>query len=103
MKDIKEPTKKINVEFLSLPIVTKIVGSKFLTLDFSGQTLNELIHEIINRYGQELRSFLLDESGKLDRTFKVHLNKKEWIPPEQMNKTLKDGDQVTLMMLVAGG
>jgi len=94
---------KITVEFLSLPIVTKIVGSKLLSLDFPGQTINELIDEIIDRYGPELRRFLFDESGKLDRTFKVHLNKKEWIPREQMNKILKDGDQVTLMMLVAGG
>ena len=93
----------ITVEFLSLPIVTKIVGSKLLSLDFPGQTINELIDEIINRYGQEVRRFLFDESGKLDRIFKIHLNKKEWIPREQMNKTLTDGDQVTLMMLVAGG
>ena len=45
---------KINVEFLSLPIVTKIVGSKSLSLDFSGQTINELIDEIIDRHGDSL-------------------------------------------------
>ncbi|UCH98571.1 MAG: MoaD/ThiS family protein [Candidatus Aminicenantes bacterium] len=94
---------KINVEFLSMPIVTKIVGSKTLSLDFPGETIDDLINQVVNTYGHELRRFLLDESSKLDRAFMIHLNKKEWIRRDQLNKTLKDGDQVTLMMLVGGG
>jgi len=94
---------KINIEFLSMPIVTKIVGSKTLALDFPGETLNDLINQIANSYGEKLGHFLLDESSKLDRAFMIHLNKKEWVRRDQLNKTLKDGDQVTLMMLVGGG
>lgn len=94
---------KISVEFLSLPIVTKIVGGKSLSLNFSGQTVDDLINEIVNKYGEKVRRFFLDESGKLDRVFKILLNKKEWISRDQMNKTLKEGDQVTIMMLVGGG
>ena len=94
---------KITLEFLSLPLVSKIVGSKFLSMDFSGKTVNQLVNELVNKYGQDLRRFLLDESGKLDGMFKVLLNKKEWIRREQMNKILRDGDLVTIMMLVAGG
>jgi molybdopterin converting factor small subunit len=94
---------KISVEFLSLPVVTKIVGGKSISLNFSGQTIEDLLIEITNRYGLEMRRFLFDESGKLDRIFKILLNKKEWISRDQMNKTLKDSDQVTIMMLVGGG
>ncbi len=94
---------KISVEFLSLPIVTKIVGGKSLSLNFSGQTIDDLINEIVNKYGEKVRRFFLDESGKLDRVFKILLNKKEWISRDQMNKTLKEGDQVTIMMLIGGG
>ncbi len=94
---------KINVEFLSMPIVTKIVGSKTLALDFPGQTVDDLINQIVNTYGEKLRHFLLDESSKLDRAFMIHLNKKEWIRRDQLNKNLNHGDQVTLMMLVGGG
>jgi molybdopterin converting factor small subunit len=94
---------KITVEFLSVPVVTKIVGGKSISFDLSGQTVDDLIDEMINKYGQKLRRFLFDDSGKLDRVFKIFLNKAEWIRRDQMNKTLKDGDQVTLMMLVAGG
>lgn len=94
---------KIAVEFLSLPVVTKIVGGKSISFDFHGQTIEDLMNEIVTRYGEKVRGFLLDESGKLDRIFKVLLNKKEWISRDQMNKTLKDGDKVTIMMLVGGG
>jgi molybdopterin converting factor small subunit len=94
---------KIAVEFLSMPVVTKIVGSKSISLNFSGQTIEDLMNELVTRYGEKVRGFLLDESGKLDRIFKILLNKKEWISRDQMSKILKDGDKVTIMMLVGGG
>ena len=94
---------KIAVEFLSMPVVTKIVGGKSISFDFHGQTIEDLMNEIVTRYGEKVRGFLLDESGKLDRIFKILLNKKEWVSRDHMNKTLKDGDQVTIMMLVGGG
>lgn len=94
---------KITVEFLSLPNVTKIIGSKTLLVNFSGKTIEDLLNQIVNSYGPKLGNFLLDDSGKLDMVFQVYLNRKIRIPREQMNKILKDGDQVTIMMLVGGG
>ena len=94
---------KINITFLSLPKVTKIISSKSILFNFSGQTINDLLNELVKKYGIELGQFLLDDSGKLDSIFKVLLNEKQWISRDQMNKTLKAGDQVTFMMLVGGG
>jgi len=94
---------KITVEFLSIPVVAKIIGSKSTTIDFNGRTIEDLIQEIICKYGEKVRQFLLDESGKLDMIFKVILNKKEWIYRDQMDKILIEGDKVTIMMLAAGG
>ena len=94
---------QVAVEFLSLPVVTKIVGGKSILFDFHGRTIEDLMNEMVTRYGEKVRDFLLDESGKLDRIFKVLLNKQEWVSRDQMNKILKDGDQVTIMMLVGGG
>ena len=94
---------KITVEFLSLPIVTRIIGSKSITFKLRGKTVNHLFTEIINKYGEKVGGFLLDESGKLDPVFKILINKKEWIKREKMDKILKEGDRVTIMMLIAGG
>ncbi len=94
---------KINLEFLSVPIIIKIVGKKSVIFNFSGKTVNDLVHEIIDTYGERVGKFLLDESGSLDSVFTIMLNKSDYIRREQMNTELHDGDQVTLMMLVAGG
>ena len=96
---------KVTVEFLSLPTITKIVGGKSLTLSFMDDTvtINDLIKKLTNRYGEKVGSFLLDESGNLDMTLKCHLNREEWLPRDRLDRTLKDGDLITIMMLVSGG
>jgi molybdopterin converting factor small subunit len=93
----------ITVEFLSMPVVTKVIGQSSVVMDFKGSTIEDLILAICRQYGEKVRQFLLDESGKLDMIFKIILNKKEWIYREQMNKELQSGDRITIMMLAAGG
>ena len=94
----------ISVEFLSLPNVVRMVGSKSITMDFSGQTVEGLIRQVAEKYGKKVEKFLLDESGRPDlMTFRILLNKEEWIQSGQLQKPLQDGDRVTVMMLVAGG
>ena len=93
----------VTVEFLSLPIVTKAVGSKTIAMDFTGQTVEDLIREVTEQYGGKVRQFLLDESGRLDLMLKVLRNKDEWIQPDRMQTPLQDGDRITVMLLAAGG
>jgi len=94
---------KIQIDFLSLPTVTKIIGNKSIAFEFSGHSIQDLVQEISNKYGQEIKQFLLDESGQLDTVFKVQLNKQQWIPRDRLDTSLQAGDQVTFMMLVGGG
>ena len=94
---------KITVEFLSLPNIVKMVGSKTITMDFSGQTVHDLVQAVAAKYGEGVRKFLLDESGELDLSLTVAINKRDWIRRDQMDRPLHDGDRVTIMMLVAGG
>jgi molybdopterin converting factor small subunit len=93
----------VTVEFVSLPNVVKMIGSKTITMDFSDQTLESLIKQIAEKYGKEVERFLLDETGQLDMILRVVCNKNDWISRDQMQRPLRDGDHVTIMMLVAGG
>jgi molybdopterin converting factor small subunit len=93
----------ITVEFLSLPNVVKMVGGKRIMMNYTGQTVESLILQITEKYGKDVRKFLLDENGCLDMTFSVMRNSEEWIHSDQMRKTLQDGDRITIMMLAAGG
>ncbi len=94
---------KITVEFLSLPNVVKMVGSKTVTLDFRGRTFDDLIHELAEKYGKGVGQFLFDDTGQLDMSFAVLRNKQEWIRRGQMDRVLQDGDRIAIMMLAAGG
>lgn len=93
----------ITVEFLSLPNVAKMVGGKVIAMDFSNQTVEELIRQVTEKYGKKVQQFLLDENGRLDMMLKVLRNGEEWIRPEQMQRQLQDGDRITIMLLAAGG
>jgi len=93
----------VTVEFLSLPIVTKIVGSKTVSMDFTGQTVEKLLHQVTEKYGTKVEQFLLDENGRLDMMLKVLRNGEEWIQMDEMQKPLEDGDRITIMLLAAGG
>jgi len=93
----------ITVEFLSLPNVVKMVGSKTITIDFTGQTVEQLILEVTEKYGSNVRNFLLDENGRLDMMLKVLRNKEEWIQSDEMHRPLENSDRITIMLLAAGG
>jgi molybdopterin converting factor small subunit len=95
--------KNITVEFLSLPNIVRKIGSKSVVLNLSGTTVDDLVHEVAEKYGSDVRKFLLDEDGHLDMTLAVMLNRQEWIRHHQMDKTLQDGDHITILMLAAGG
>ena len=94
---------KITVEFLSLPNVVRMIGSKSVVLDFSGTTVNDLVREVAEKYGRDVQKFLLDETGNLDMTLALMINKQEWIRHNQMDRPLQDGDLVTILMMAAGG
>jgi molybdopterin converting factor small subunit len=94
---------KITVEFLSLPNIVRKIGSKSVVLDFSGATVNELVREIAGKYGSDVQKFLLDDSGSLDMSLALMLNKQEWVRHNQMDRPLHDGDLVSIMILAAGG
>jgi molybdopterin converting factor small subunit len=94
---------KVTVEFLSLPNVAKMIGSKSVNLDFPGGTIHDLIKEITGKYGKKVSDFLLDQDGRLDANFRVVLNKQEWLNHDQLDRAVQDGDVVTIAMLVGGG
>lgn len=94
---------KIQVEFIGLPTVSKLIGSKTISVDFADKTIDELIKHITKRYGKKVRDFLLDETGNLDLTFQVLLNGSEWISSKDINRPLNEGDNVRIIMLAGGG
>jgi molybdopterin converting factor small subunit len=94
---------KINVEFLGLPDLTRIVGAKRIELDLGNATVREVLNYLITRFGRQVKELLLDQEGKLDLGIQILLNEKDWISHDKMDINLCEGDTITFMMLVAGG
>ncbi|MEW6375662.1 MAG: MoaD/ThiS family protein [Thermodesulfobacteriota bacterium] len=94
---------KINVEFLGLPMVSGVIGKKKLELDVSGETVKDVIDELIKRYGKKVRDAFYDAEGNFDLMIQIALNGKSFIPADKHHSSLKEGDSLIFMLLLAGG
>ncbi len=86
-----------------LPVLPEAIGRKELQVEFAGETVNDLIEHLIARYGRKARQALYDEKDQLDPVVQVLLNGEQWVTHDQLDTVLQDGDDVMLMMLLAGG
>ena len=93
---------KVNVKIL-LPMLAEVIGRKELEADFAGETVNDLIEHLVTRYGRKARQALCNEKGELAPIVQVLLNGKEWVPHDRLDTTLQDGDNMVLMIVMAGG
>jgi MoaD family protein len=94
---------KISVEFLGFPTVSDVVGKKKLELEVSGQTVKDVIDELIGRYGKKVRDAFYDAEGNLDVMIQIALNGKSFVPADKQNTVLNEGDSLIFMLLLAGG
>ncbi len=94
---------KINVEFLGFPMISDVVGKKKLELDISGNTVKNVIDELIKRYGKKVRDAFYDQEGNFDPMIQIAHNGKSFIPSNKHDTPFNDGDSLTFMLLLAGG
>jgi len=69
----------------------------------SGSTPMGLITAVLERYGEGLRRYLLDEAGRLRSSITVAVNG-EKVPRERLEEMqLKEGDEVVIIPPISGG
>ncbi len=93
---------KVNLKVF-LPALPEALGRKELEVEFAGQTVNDLIEHLVARYGRQAKQALLTRQGELDPVVQVLLNGEEWVTHDRLDTVLHDGDDVALMMMMAGG
>jgi molybdopterin converting factor small subunit len=94
---------KISIEFLGLPMVSDAIGKKKLELNISGETVKDVIDELIKRHGKKVRNAFFDAEGDFDVMIQTVLNGKSFIPADKHHTPLNEGDTLTFMLLLAGG
>ena len=70
-------------------------------VEVDGNTVGECLKELINQY-PELEKELFDRKGKLASVLEVYLNGASAYPNE-LEKSVKDGDEIHLLAMLAGG
>jgi len=93
---------KVNLKIF-LPMLSDAIGHKELEVEFPGSTVNDLINHLIDVYGRKVEDALLDENGEFDPVIQILLNGEEWIPIDQLDMELNNGDSVVILMMMAGG
>jgi MoaD family protein len=86
-----------------LPVLPEAIGRKELLVEFSGETVNDLIEHLIARYGRQARQALCDQEGRLDPVVQILLNGESWVLHDQLDTLLHDGDEVVIMAVLGGG
>jgi MoaD family protein len=86
-----------------LPVLPEAIGRKELELEFAGETVNDLIEHLIARYGRKARQALYDSQGQLDPVVQILLNGEQWVTHDRLDTILQDGDEVMLLLMIAGG
>jgi MoaD family protein len=93
---------KVNLKLL-VPVLPEAIGRRDLEVEFAGETVNDLIEYLVAQYGRKARQALHDQKGQLDPVVQVLLNGKEWVTHDRLDTALQDGDNVVLMVMMAGG
>ena len=95
----------ITVEILGLPEVAEAMGKREDTVELLHEpfTIRGLLHGLIERYGPPMKAALFDAKGDLNAIVQIALNDNAFITPEKLDTPLREGDRMTLMLLMAGG
>jgi MoaD family protein len=86
-----------------LPVLPEAIGRKELQMEFAGETVGDLIDHLITRYGRKVRQALYDSQGQLDPVVQILLNGEQWVAHDRLDTALHDGDEVMLLLMLAGG
>ena len=71
------------------------------TVEVNGSTIGECFRDLITQY-PELDEWLFEEKEKLSKYIDIFVND-ESAYPEELAKSLKDGDEIYILMQIAGG
>jgi MoaD family protein len=86
-----------------LPVLPEAIGRKELQVEFAGETVGDLIEHLVTHYGRKARQALYDSRGQLDPVIQILLNGEQWVTHDRLDTALQDGDEVMLLMMLAGG
>ena len=95
---------QIEILFTGFPKIYDFFSRSRITYVFSGETVLDLVQDLIAHYGKPVMGALLDErTQRLDPTIQVRINEK-YVRGEDLGRQgIEQGDKVIFLRLLAGG
>jgi len=94
----------IKIEFIGFPVIYDFFPEGAHLYTFSGNTLSQLVHDLIIRNGTRVQESLLDPGTQsLDPTIQIMVNQKLIPRGKTEEQKIKEGDHITFLKLLAGG
>lgn len=90
----------IKVKFMSY--LKEITGTGLVELQPSFDTVEKIMDELLRLYPR-LKNEMFYEDGTMDFIYQLILNNKRLSWPENKNLKVKNGDQLMIMVFLAGG
>ena len=80
-------------------------GQASLEIEAEELTIRQLLEELCNRFGEDLRNMIFDpEARGQSQDIKILINGRHYRHmPDGFDNELKDGDEVSIFPLMAGG
>jgi molybdopterin converting factor small subunit len=70
-------------------------------VEVAGSNVGDCLNQLVKQY-PDLRDALLDKKGKLLNVVEIYVNM-ESAYPEELAKPVKDGDEIHITVMLAGG
>lgn len=86
---------------IKLPQFLQHLAGDQKVVEVNGKTVGECLKGLISQYPM-LKEKLFDDNGKLLKPIDVYVNGKSAYP-EELAKKVNDGDELYIMLVIAGG
>ena len=94
----------IMLEFVGFPVLYDILPKGPSPCSFEGNTVTELLDHLMVKADRLVRESLLEQgTGMMDPAIQITVNGKFLERENFSDRTLDEGDSVTIMRLLAGG
>lgn len=96
----KGDVMKIHLSVKGLTSLYKLFGKKTdIDLAVPGNTLQDVVNELLRKYGSAVKKAILDDTGEIDMELRVSVNLMGFLTyGERMNTPLNDGDKLYIMV-----
>lgn len=88
---------------IQLPaVLAQVAGQRTVELEPLPKTVEEALQELFRRH-PGLAQEMLGPDGNLDYTYRLFLNGEGISQWQDMQRALRDGDELVILMMLAGG